>query len=118
VPLRKYAVPEQYQFTIPIRPKSKGRPRVTKNGTFTPKATREYEAAVKSYYKGPKFDGPVSLTISLYKDKAFVTIKEVDVDFSPLRGDISNYVKGIEDALNGLAYDDDRQIHLLKGSKK
>ena len=109
---------KQYRFTVPIRPKSKGRPRVTKNGTYTPKATREYEAAVRSYYKGPKFDGPVSLTISLSPQKATVTVTEIDVEPSPLRGDISNYVKGIEDALNSVAYDDDRQIHLLKGSKR
>ena len=111
-----------YKFSIPIRPKSKGRPRVTsKNGkqwAYTPKGTRDYEQAVRDYYKGPKFDGPVSMTITLSKKRAIVTITEMDCETSPLRGDISNYVKGIEDALNGLAYDDDRQIHRLVGRKK
>ena len=109
---------ESYKFSIPIRPKSKGRPRVTRNGTYTPKATRDYEAAVRSYYKGPKFEGPVSMTVTLSPKRAVVTITEIDVEMSPLRGDISNYVKGIEDALNGIAYDDDKQIHKLTGRKK
>ena len=111
-----------YKFSIPVRPKSKGRPRVTsKNGNmwaYTPKATRDYEETVREYYKGPKFEGPVSMTITLSTKRAIVTITEMDCDTSPLRGDISNYVKGIEDALNGLAYDDDRQIHRLVGKKK
>lgn len=113
---------KSYKFSIPVRPKAKGRPRVTsKNGNmwaYTPKTTRDYEATVKEYYKGPKFDGPVSLTITLSAKRAVVTITPLDCDTSPLRGDISNYVKGIEDALNGLAYDDDRQIHRLVGKKK
>ena len=113
---------KSYKFSIPVRPKAKSRPRVTsKNGrqwAYTPKGTRDYEEIVKEYYKGPKFDGPVSLTVSLSTKRALVTITEIDCDTSPLRGDISNYIKGIEDALNGLAYDDDRQIHKLVGKKK
>lgn len=113
---------KSYKFSIPERPKSKGRPRVTsKNGNmwaYTPKTTRDWEETVRHYYKGPKFDGPVSMTITLSKKRAIVTITEMDCENSPLRGDISNYVKGIEDALNGIAYDDDRQIHRLVGKKK
>ena len=73
---------------------------------------------MKSYYKGPKFEGPVSLSIVLRDKKVTVTVSPLETEMSPLRGDISNYVKGIEDALNGLAYDDDRQIHRLVGKKK
>lgn len=113
---------KQHKFTIPIRPKAKSRPRVTsKNGkqwAYTPKTTRDYEQMVKEYYKGPKFEGPVSMSIVLSDKRAVVTITEMDCEPSPLRGDISNYVKGIEDALNGLAYTDDRQIHRLVGKKK
>lgn len=113
---------KSYKFSIPVRPKAKGRPRVTsKNGNmwaYTPKTTRDWEETVRHYYKGPKFDGPVSMTITLSSKRAVVTITPLDCETSPLRGDISNYVKGIEDALNGLAYDDDRQIHRLVGKKK
>ena len=58
------------------------------------------------------------MSIVLSEKRAVVTITEMDCKESPLRGDISNYVKGIEDALNGLAYTDDRQIHRLVGKKK
>tara|TARA_R100001082_G_scaffold41463_1_gene22063 strand:+ start:2202 stop:2378 length:177 start_codon:yes stop_codon:yes gene_type:complete len=58
------------------------------------------------------------MTVTLSPKRAVVTITEIDVEVSPLRGDISNYVKGIEDALNGIAYDDDKQIHKLTGRKK
>ena len=113
---------KQYKFSIPTRPKSKGRPRVTsKNGkqwAYTPKATRDYEQIVKDHYDGPLFEGPVSMSIVLSDKRAIVTITEMDCEISPLRGDVSNYVKGIEDALNGLAYTDDRQIHRLVGKKK
>ena len=113
---------KSYKFSVPIRPKAKGRPRVTRknNSTwaYTPKSTRDYEAAVKQCYKGPKFEGPVSLTVTFSMKRAIVTITELDCDSSPLRGDISNYIKSIEDALNGLAFDDDRQVHRLVGKKK
>jgi len=113
---------KQYKFSIPTRPKAKGRPRVTsKNGkqwAYTPKATRDYEQIVKDHYDGPLFEGPVSMSIVLSDKRAIVTITEMDCEISPLRGDVSNYVKGIEDALNGLAYTDDRQIHRLVGKKK
>ena len=58
------------------------------------------------------------MSIVLSDKRAVVTITEMDCKESPLRGDISNYVKGIEDALNGLAYTDDRQIPRLVGKKK
>ena len=119
---RRNSVAKSYRFTIPVRPKSKGRPRVTsKNGkqwAYTPKSTRDWEETVRHYYKGPKFEGPVSMSIVLSTKRAIVTVTAMDVEPSPLRGDISNYVKGIEDALNGIAYDDDRQIHRLVGKKK
>ena len=37
---------------------------------------------------------------------------------SKLRGDVDNYIKSVSDALNGVAYEDDRQIHKLSGRKK
>ena len=37
-------------FTVPGVPQGKGRPRVTRNGTFTPKKTRDYEKKVRDCY--------------------------------------------------------------------
>lgn len=108
----------EHTFRVPIRPKVKERPRVLKNGrTFTPKTTTVYEKAVADCYDGPRFDGPVEISILLQKDSSTVTIRESDHKPSPLRGDIDNYMKAIMDALNGVAYVDDRQVLVVRAVK-
>jgi Holliday junction resolvase RusA-like endonuclease len=52
------------------------------------------------------------------KDRFTITLTPMNIEKSMLRGDVSNYLKLVEDALNGLAYDDDRQVHRLIGKKK
>lgn len=84
---------------------------------FTPPETRVYEEAVAHCYDGPKFEGPVEITILLQKDSSTVTIRESDHSPSPLRGDIDNYMKSILDALNGKAFADDKQVLVLRGVK-
>lgn len=39
---------ESVRFFVDGRPVPKGRPRVTRHGTYTPKSTREYEAAIRA----------------------------------------------------------------------
>ncbi len=94
-------------FTIPGRPVPKQRPRMGKKGNiYTPKKCREYESAVgwtaRKVFKNP-YDGPVSLQVRIYLAEA--------------GGDLDNYVKSIQDGLNGIAWRDDRQITRLKASK-
>ena len=49
---------ESVRFFVDGRPVPKGRPRVTRHGTYTPKSTREYEAAMPvlrgGYRKTPR----------------------------------------------------------------
>jgi len=95
------------KIIIPGRPVPKQRPRVGKNGNvYTPKKCRQYEKTVgwtaKKVFKNP-YDGPVSLQVQIYLAKA--------------GGDLDNYVKSIQDGLNGIAWRDDRQITRLKASK-
>jgi crossover junction endodeoxyribonuclease RusA len=112
-------VPKSYKFTVPVKPKVKGRPRFSKKGyAYTPKNTREYEDAVKEYYKGPVFEGSISMSVVFWPHKAQITITELDESQSKLRGDTTNYLKAIEDALNGVAYKDDIQIQRIVGKKK
>ena len=113
-------------FTVPGVPQGKGRPRVTRNGTFTPKKTRDYEKKVRECYiadGGQMFpdDTPLSANIiavfpiptSLSKRKRALFngrshCKKPDAD---------NVAKAILDALNGVAYRDDSAVSLLAVSK-
>lgn len=42
---------ESVRFFVDGRPVPKGRPRVTRHGTYTPKSTREYEAAIRAAWE-------------------------------------------------------------------
>jgi Holliday junction resolvase RusA-like endonuclease len=108
-------------FNIPIKPKAKGRPRATRNGgMYTDKATKEYEAAVRQTYIDlglPKFDGNVQVTCVFQKTHTNVTIISVKEE-SELRSDVDNLCKSLLDGLNGVAYDDDKQVVNLKAFKR
>jgi len=93
-------------FTVPGRPVPKQRPRKGKNGNiYTPKKSRHYEKTVgragRQVFKNP-YDGPVSLQVKVY--------------LSEPGGDLDNYIKSIQDGLNGIAWRDDRQVTRLKAS--
>ena len=47
-----------------------------------------------------------------------VTISELEDSETKLRGDTTNYLKAVEDALNGVAYDDDIMVYRIVGRKK
>jgi len=110
--------PQSYKFVVKERPKAKGRPRFGQGRTYTPKGTIDAEASIAAAYNGPKFEGPVSMSCVFSPTRTTITITPLEVDTSTLRGDVSNYLKLVEDALNGLAYDDDRQVHRLIGRKQ
>ena len=101
-----------------IKPRSKQRPRSTRSGhTYTPKETREYEKLISKAYSGVVFaEGPLHVTLVFDNEKTEITIKELKPKrvSSKLRGDIDNYAKAILDALNGVAYTDDKQIVSLE----
>lgn len=114
-------------FTVPGNPQGKGRPRFTKVGeytkAFTPKQTVVYENLVKVSYlqecKGIKFKGPIYAHILAYfqipksvSKKAREIMEEGYVPFIH-KIDADNLAKSILDALNGIAYDDDRQVAVL-----
>jgi crossover junction endodeoxyribonuclease RusA len=109
----------KHTVIIPLRPVPKERPRVMKGGyTYTPKRTLEFEKAIKEAWNGPTFESPVSVDITLYKEKIKVTItEEAEEKKSSLRGDIDNYTKSILDGLNGAAYKDDKLIVKTKVTK-
>ena len=109
------------KITIPGRPVGKQRPRVTKRGiTYTPKKTAEYEKLIQytymSRYGSKRLTGAIRAVITAYmyipkseskKRKGLMAANKLLPCKMP---DWDNIGKIITDALNGLAYEDDKQI--------
>ena len=94
------------QFTIPGRPVPKSRPRSGQGRVYTPSRTREYEQVVKlkaaEACKKP-LQGEVWVAARFYfRDKK--------------HGDIDNYIKSIFDGIQGVCFQDDRQVTVLEAS--
>lgn len=92
------------------------RPRVTKRGTVY-KATkdREYEKIIANAFREayPDFEpirGAVRLYVRAYRPLPKSRPKKVLIEPDTCKPDLSNIVKSVEDALNGLAWVDDSQI--------
>lgn len=110
-------------FFIPGKPTGKGRPRVCRNVTYTPKETRDYENLVRQCYIAKYADKqpisaktPVEVEIYAYfkipknmpkKQKELIENNEL---FPTVKPDSDNISKIILDALNGVAYYDDNQV--------
>ena len=112
------------QFTVPGEPQGKARPRVTRNGTFTPKKTRDYENKVQQAYReqcGDMFCDSSALIVTIAahfqppksvsrRKRAAMIAGMIQPKCKP---DADNIAKAICDALNGIAYRDDAQITCL-----
>ena len=115
-------------LTIPGPPVGKQRARVCRTGhTFTPAKTVNYEALVKQTFaaKYPDFvpmPGPVRMILSIYIMPSKATqrkIKKNIVRIYPIiKPDADNIFKICADALNGMAYVDDKQIISVYAEKK
>lgn len=111
------------KFTIPGDPKGKGRHRTTKSGhTYTPEQTTMYENLVKAMYyqqcRNTKFDDDTQLDVritayfpipkSVSKKKRELMLNRT---IRPIvKCDWDNIGKIVCDALNGIAYHDDKQV--------
>lgn len=121
-----------HTFTVHGEPVGKGRPRFSRAGnfvhTYTPEKTREYERRVAQLFRvsGGKSAGdqPVLLVITAFfaipksaskKAKAAMLSGETPCMKKP---DADNIIKCIADALNTVAYDDDKQITRVAFSKQ
>lgn len=117
------------QLTIPGEPVAKSRPRMTRSGfVYTPKKTLNYETLIKELFiiKYPDFqplEGPVRMNISAWLKIPKTSKRKTEAmqsgEIRPTKKpDMSNILKSIEDALNNLAYQDDKQIVKIEIEKR
>lgn len=114
---------KEMKLTIPGEPVGKGRPRITKYGTYTPKKTRDYELKVKDCWRrqsGQKFadKAPLLATLTAYFPIPKSTPKKkaasMEGTFHVSRPDCDNIAKAVLDSLNGLAYHDDSAVQITR----
>lgn len=119
-------------FRVQGKPKGKDRPRRAKyGGVYTPKPTKDYEKKVKESYikeveKDNFFTEGVSIKAKIiinYSVEASANKREKQKKLDNLikpnkKPDIDNIVKILLDGLNGVAYDDDKQITSLECYKQ
>lgn len=111
--------------TLPWSPFPKERPRSRKNtaAVYTPTPTRQAEQRLRKLFRdfvGPDWEaltGPLAVDLTFDDETVGLIIREVPRHTSKLRGDLDNYAKTALDALNGLAYVDDRYIEQLRAVK-
>ena len=125
---------ELLKIVIPGSPIGQGRPKFsTINGhpkAYDPEKSRNYKAYVRMLatqaMKDTGFemiDGPCAVIINAFfeipksKSKKFKERALGGLERPTKKPDLSNIVKGIEDALNGLAYKDDSSIVYLSVAK-
>lgn len=121
---------EEVHFIIPGRPVGKGRPRFTKKGhCWTPDKTVEYERDIKmsywSTYGHRKYEADKALAVDIVlyypRPKSMAKYKRLMAQKGVLRPtvkpDVDNVIKAILDALNGVAFEDDRQIVQIECEK-
>ena len=117
----------EIDFTVPGRPVGKGRPRVTRYGTYTPQKTKDYEALVQRCWRtqsGVAFGGgiPLFASITAWFPLPKSTSKKkralLEGTFHLAKPDADNLAKAILDAGNGLFYPDDSAVQLAGCEKR
>lgn len=112
------------KFTVIVygEPIAQGRPRFNRNSgrAYDPEKSRDYKDYVRLFASRNRpyvpVEGPVRFSLVIYRQipKSFSKRKielAVDGHIRPTtKPDVSNVLKGVEDALKGIWYKDDSQI--------
>lgn len=118
----------EYITEIEMEPVAKARPRYNKNGiAYTDKKTKEAEKYIAYSYINQNgktlLDGPIEVEVNCfykvpksYSKKDKEKAKEGRL-YKVTRPDVDNLAKTVLDALNEVAYEDDRLITGLKVTK-
>ena len=122
---------KEFEFTVDIIPKGKERPRATNKGGFshiyTPRSTMEYERKIAECFLesgGTVFEHKyIKISVKAYfpipknTRKSERLLLETDLVPYDKKPDVDNVVKSVMDALNNVAYIDDKQVVSLKAEK-
>lgn len=113
------------QFVVEGEPVPKSRPRFANGRAYTPKRTKDYEQKVREAYTGDMYPAGIPLKMLITAYLAIPKSATVKVSDGMRKGhlrpvkrpDADNIAKSITDALNGVAYADDKQIVRLTVAK-
>ena len=122
-----------YRIEIEVsgQPQGKGRPRFTRTGrAYTPDKTRQYEARIKAAawaemqkHSLKATQRPVHVDVIAFMDipKSWSKKKRMEAEYgaiTPTAGyDLDNIVKAALDGVQGVIFDDDRQVSSIKARK-
>jgi len=106
------------KLSIETKPLPAPRPRFGKYGTYNKKEYTEYKQKIAWMYKvrgGKMHDGVVNIKIDFFfmVPKSWSKKKKESMDGYLPRADVDNLTKAVLDALNGVAYKDDKQVQSL-----
>lgn len=107
------------KFTVYGKPQGKARQRFTRQGrVYTPKNTVDYETEIRGAYiaaGGTLISGTDPILICI--TACFKKSKTNKMNLPMLKPDADNIAKAVCDALNSVAYKDDKQITCLTVNK-
>jgi len=119
------------KFVVPGRPVPMARPRVTMNGTYTPKRCRDFKDSVmwvaRQAMKGKEpLDGALVCRIDLFFPipksytcgKRHAAQHNIQKPTGRNSGDADNHAKAVLDALKGICWNDDSQVTRLTVRKR
>ena len=117
-----------YQFIVPGAPRGKQRPKVTRNGAYTPEETKRYEQKVlacflNEYPRMKPIRNGVNVHITAFFEipKSYGKARRERIlnglERPTKKPDADNIAKIILDALNGKVILDDKQVVVLTVKK-
>lgn len=117
----------RYTITVKGAPRGKGRPRFTKDGhAYTDEKTRAYEKKIRDAWQSEYKESPLEMPLDVYVlayypiPKSWSKVRQKEAEAGLIRPtvkpDADNILKMV-DALNGVAWIDDKQIVAMSCKK-